>query len=344
MPYNRAMRLLLIRLSALGDVVHTWPLAVALKALDPAPELTWVVEEPLLPLVEGHPAVDRAIPTATRRWRQRLTGRSTRRELSRLGRALRSPRRDLCLDPQGTMKSAAVCRLSRAEHRVGLARPWRRETLAGLAYTAVVRPAAASPHVVATNLELLRAAGGHPPETPTAPDGRWLLGRAANPLGRAASTSYAVLLPGTGQPSKIVPAEVLAETARTLAERGLEPVVAWGPGEKERADRVAELAGDGTRVAPPTGLLELAAMLGEAALVVGGDTGPVHLAASLGTPTVGVFMATNPLRNGPLGARVAVVSTARPPSSQATGSARAEPGPPPPAPKILQTIDRLLGS
>jgi len=338
------MRLLLVRLSALGDIVHTWPLAVALKELDPSLELTWVVEAPFRSLVDGHPAVDRVVVAATRRWRKRPMGRETLGELPRFGSALRGPRQDLCLDPQGTIKSAAVCRLSLAPRRIGLARPWRRELLAGLAYTGVVRPRAASPHVAATNLELLRAAGGVPPATAPAPDGRWLLGRAPNPLGpRAAAAGYAVLLPGTGQPSKIVPAETVAETACGLAERGLEPIVAWGPGEKERAIQVAELAQGRAAVAPPTGLLELAALLGGAALVIGGDTGPVHLAASLGTATVGIFMATNPARNGPLGARAAVVSTAGFSGPKATGSARASPGPPPRASEILREADRLLG-
>ncbi len=344
MPYNRPMRLLLVRLSALGDIIHTWPLAAALKELDPAPELTWVVEEPFLPLVEGHPAVDRVITTATRRWRHRLTDRSTGRELARLASTLRTPRQDVCLDPQGTMKAAAVCRLSRADRRVGLARPWRRETLAGLAYTEVVRPAPSSPHVVATNLELLRAVGGRPPETPRPPDGRWLMGRASNPLDpQLAASAYAVLLPGTGHPSKIVPAGTLAETALGLAKRGLSPVIAWGPGERERAEEIAHRTGDRAIVAPPTDLFQLAALVSEARLVIGGDTGPVHLAASLGTATVAIFMATNPLRNGPLGLRTAVVSTARGAGTTATGSARAEPGPPPSPGEILRMVDGLLG-
>ncbi len=338
------MRVLLVRLSALGDIVHTWPLAAALRKTDPAIELTWVVEEPLAPLVQGHPAVDRVVLTATRRWRRRPADRSTGREVSTLRRQLRDPRHHVCLEPQGTMKSAAICRISRAGRRVGLDRPWRRELLAGLAYTETIRPNARSPHVVATNLELLRAVGGRPPEEPPPPDGRWLLGKVPSPLeGRRDLSAYAVLLPGTGHPSKIVPAETLAETARGVAEEGLRPVVAWGPGERSRAEQVVALAANRAILAPPTNLLELASLLGGASLVVGGDTGPVHLAASLGTPTVAVFMATNPLRNGPLGLRTAVVSTARGVGDHATGSARVTPGHPPSSAEILRAIEHLLG-
>lgn len=338
------MRLLLVRLSALGDVVHTWPLATAIKQTEPAVELTWVVEEPLATLVRGHPAVDRVVLTATRRWRRRPADRSTGREMSTLRLQLRDPRQDICLDPQGTMKSAAICRLSRAGRRVGLDRPWRRELLAGLAYTETIRPGARSPHVVATNLELLRAIDGRPPEKPPHPDGRWLLGKAASPLeGSGDLSAYAVLLPGTGHPSKIVPAETLAETARGVANEDLRPVVAWGPGERSRAEQVVALSGNRAVLAPPTNLLELASLLGGASLVVGGDTGPVHLAASLGTPTVAVFMATNPLRNGPLGLRTAVVSTAPGAGDHATGSARVTPGRPPSSAEILEAIEHLLG-
>ncbi|MGD8440334.1 MAG: glycosyltransferase family 9 protein, partial [Holophagae bacterium] len=126
-----------------------------------------------------------------------------------------------------------------------------------------------------------------------------------------------------------------------LVERGLQTVVAWGPAEAERASRVAELAGSGTDTAPPTDLVELAALLRAARLVVGGDTGPVHLAASLGTPTVGVFLTTDPDRNGPLGPATAVVSGAArhaAPTGSATTRALRSVG----VDEVLAAVDRLL--
>jgi ADP-heptose:LPS heptosyltransferase len=105
----------------------------------------------------------------------------------------------------------------------------------------------------------------------------------------------------------------------------LEAVVAWGPGERERAEEVVSAAGAGSHLAPPTDLEELTALVGRAALVVGGDTGPVHLSASLSVPTLAVFLASDQRRNAPLGERVAVVSGAEERLAAPTGSARAKP-------------------
>ena len=337
------MRVLLVRLSALGDVVHTWPLAEAVRAARPEAHITWVVEAPLAPLVAGHPAVDAVVTTATRSWRRRPLSARTRAEAAVLRSRLQEIQPEVALDPQGTVKSALVCRSSGAPRRVGLARPWRRERLAGLAYTQTVDGCASDRHVVATNLELVRAVGGEPPPAPVAPDGRWLLDRGgatvpAGPWG----ASYAVLLPGAGRPDKVLSVDTLAAVARRLAGAGLAAVVAWGPGERERAAAVVVAADTGSHLAPATGLLELAALLAGARVVVGGDTGPVHLAASLGAPTLGVFLTTDPERNRPLGPRVAVVSGARPGSGPAgsatTGSAR-----PVTQAEVLAALDGLLG-
>ena len=296
----------LVRLSALGDVVHTWPLAVALKEQEPRRRLLWVVEEPLLPLVASHPAVDRALAVRTRRWRRKPFSPRTLAALRAVARALREEGVETCIDPQGVAKSALVTRLSGAPRRLGIARPHRRELLAGMAYTGTVAIPEGARHVVAWNLAFAAALGAAVPDPPPAPDGRWLLGPDPPPR----DDRLAVLLPGAGHPAKVLDEETLAEVARTLAGHGLRVLVAWGPGERERAEGVAR--GGHAELAPPTSLPELARLLGRAALVVGGDTGPVHLAASLGTPTVGVHLVTDPVRNRPLGPSVAVISAAAP--------------------------------
>jgi heptosyltransferase-1 len=316
------VRIVLVRLSALGDIVHTWPLADALAALEPRPYLSWVVEEPLRLLVDGHPAVDSVFTSHTGRWRRRPFAAATRSEIATLKTKLRELQPDIVLDPQGTVKSALIARWARAKRRVGLARPWRRERLAGWAYTATVRGAPATSHVVETNLALLRALGTDPPEL-MPPDGSWLLERVASrvPSGDW-STPYAVVLPGAGGRHKTLPFQSLSEVARGLVDDGLEVVVAWGPGEESRAAAVADSAGDRVYLAPPTDLGELAALLGGATLVVGGDTGPVHLAASFGRRTLAVFLASDWQRNGPLGARTAVISGAAVASTVPSGTAR----------------------
>ena len=134
--------------------------------------------------------------------------------------------------------------------------------------------------------------------------------------------SYAVILPGTAGAHKVIAAATFAEVSRGITALGMDVVVAWGPGEEERARKVTGGAGAGVYVAPPTDLEALAALLGDAALVVGGDTGPCHLAASFGVPTVAVFLASDWRRNGPLGARTTVISGAATGPDGPSGSAR----------------------
>ena len=319
------MRIVLVRLSALGDIVHSWPLAEALRAALPRAHLTWIVEESLRTLVKGHPAVSAVLTVASKRWRRRPLSARTRMEIGSLRTRFSELQPDVALDPQGVLKSALVTRWSGAPRRVGLARPWRRERLAGLAYSETVPGAPAGQHVVATNLELLRSLGVEPPGGQP-PDGSWLLERVLpHTPGGDWGRPYAVILPGTGGAHKVLPVSTLGSVARGLGQIGLEAEVAWGPGERGRAEEVARAGGPGSHLAPPTDLQELTALLSQAALVVGGDTGPVHLSASLSVPTLAVFLASDHRRNRPLGARVAVVSGSEDILSGPTGSARSRP-------------------
>ncbi len=317
-----SMRLVLVRLSAIGDIVHTWPLACALREAEPRCHLSWVVEEPFRPLIEGHPAVDAVLTTRTRRWRRRPWSAVTRAEIGKLKSLFHELQPDIALDPQGVLKSAVVTRWTGAARRIGLARPWRRELLAACAYTESTPGAPGRAHVAETNVEMVRALGLDPPGN-VLPDGSWLVQRVAEkrPEGSWAAP-YAVVLPGTAGAHKIIPTATLAEVSRGITTLGMDVLVAWGPGEEERARRVASVAGAGVYLAPPTGLEALVALLGGASLVVGGDTGPSHLAASFGVPTVAVFLASDWRRNGPLGIRTAVVSGAATGPSGPSGSAR----------------------
>ncbi|MBZ5587094.1 MAG: lipopolysaccharide heptosyltransferase I [Acidobacteriia bacterium] len=302
------MRVLLTRLSALGDIIHTWPLAEAL-ARDGSPvELGWVVEEGFLPLVAGHPAVSRTIPIATRRWRRRPLAATTRREIFSTLRSVREFAPELALDPQGLVKSAVWGLLAGAPARVGLVRSCRRELLAGAFYTCTVTPPSEAKHVVDINLSLL-AAVGRTAQFGKVPDAGFMLCGA--PGGTLGPPEGAVaLLPGTGGRGKAWRPENYAALARRITAKGTPVVVMWGPGERDLAEGIAAAAGDGTTLAPPTSIRELAVLMSKCAGVVGGDTGPIHLSAALGVPTVAVFVATDPERNGPRGARVRVVSAA----------------------------------
>lgn len=338
------MRVVLVRLSALGDIVHTWPLAEALRSARADAHLSWVVEERFRLLVDGHPAVDSVLTVDTRRWRRSPWSGRNRAEIAMLRSRFRELAPDLALDPQGVVKSALVCRWTGAPQRIGLAMPWRRERLAGLAYTATLPGSRDHRHVVASNLELLRAIGAAPPAALARPDGRWLLeriGEGPSPVsGRPPSVA---LLPGAGRADKLLPVEGLAAVARWAAASGNTVSVVWGPGEHERARELVARAGEGTHLAPPTDLAGLVRALAGARAVVGGDTGPVHLAASLGVPVLAVFTTTDWRRNGPLGPRVEVVSGVRESDGRPRGSARAaRPGPVTPE-QMVAGIERLLG-
>jgi len=296
----------LTRLSALGDIVHTWPLADALTRGEQPVELAWVVEEAFLPLVALHPGVVRAVPVATRRWRRAPFAASTRREVIRARRLLREFAPQVALDPQGLCKSAAWGWLSGAPERVGLPRSLRRESLSGLCYTQTIAPSPDVRHVIDINLSLA-AAVGRAATYGASPDGTFLLGRERS---KDASSAVA-LLPGTGGKGKAWPAASFAALAREIAGRGLPVMVVWGPGERALAESIVAAAGRNVTLAPPTSLPELAALLARSAAVVGGDTGPVHLAASLGVATVAVFVATDPERNGPRGGCVKLVAAAQ---------------------------------
>ncbi|PWB74900.1 MAG: lipopolysaccharide heptosyltransferase I [Holophagae bacterium] len=338
------MRIVLVRLSALGDIVHTWPLALALRSARPDAHLSWVVEEHFRPLVDGHPAVDSVVTVDTRRWRRRPWSAPTRARIAMLRTRFHELDPDLALDPQGVVKSALVTWWTGAAQRIGLARPWRRERLAGLAYTATLPGSRDQRHVVASNLELVRAVGAAPPAELPRPDARWLLDRIADrPSPVAGQPPYVALLPGAGRADKLLPVEGLAAAARRAVAAGYAVLVVWGPGEDERASEVVALAGTGTALAPPTDLAGLVQVLAGARAVVGGDTGPVHLAASLGVPVLAAFTTTDWRRNGPLGPRVEIVSGARDGDDRPRRSARAErPGRVTPA-QLADGIDRLLG-
>jgi lipopolysaccharide heptosyltransferase I len=337
------MRIVLIRLSAFGDIVHTWPLACALREALPRMHLSWVVEEHFRPLVDGHPAVDSVVTTRTRLWRRRPWSIHTRAEIAALKSRFHELQPHIALDPQGVLKSAFVTRWTGAPRRIGLALPWRRERLAGLAYTETVRGAAGGCHVVDTNLEMVRAIDLlPPPQRP--PDGAWLLDRVGHRFPADGwPEPYAVVLPGTGGAHKDVAVQTLAEVSREIAAGlDLDVVVIWGPGEESRAAAVVEAGGKRIHLAPPTDLEELAAILGGSSLVVGGDTGPVHLAASFGVPTVAVFLASDWRRNGPLGPHTAVVSGTSESPEGPSGSARAAPLRPIASQEIISAALRVV--
>jgi lipopolysaccharide heptosyltransferase I len=299
MPTPRSI--VIVKLSAIGDVLHGVPTAVALKRAYPRARIGWVVEGRSGDVLAGHPAVDHLF-RVPRGWLK------SPRAVRRLWRDLRDFRPEVTVDLQGLLKSAIPTWLSAAPIRIGHARPESREC-AWLGYTHPVR--AASRHVVERNLELLGPLGVHDAspafDMPCWPVSR---GRMQEWVASLRLPSAPVVInPGAGWPSKIWPAERFAEVARGIRQRqGRRSIVVWG-GDRERqaAERIVVDAGGAAIVAPPTSLHDLGELARLARLFISGDTGPLHLAAAVGTPCIGIFGPVPAERNGPYGACHAVV-------------------------------------
>lgn len=294
-------RILIVRLSAIGDVVHGLPVANALRAALPSALIAWAVEGRAGDLLAGHSALDEVV-RLKRGW-LKSSG-----EVLKLRRRLKTYQFDVAIDLQGLSKSAICARLSGAKQRIGFARPDGREISTWL-NNDLVPPTAR--HVVDRNLELLgrlgmapSAATFHLPEAPADTSAAELIIERQQLAG-----GYAVINPGAGWPSKLWPPERFAAVARHLASAcGLPSLVVWA-GEVERcaAEQIVAEAPGCAQLAPSTTLTELAALARRARLFVASDTGPLHIAAAVGTPCVGLFGPMPAWRNGPFGpANIAV--------------------------------------
>jgi heptosyltransferase-1 len=293
--------IVVVKLSAIGDVLHAVPTAVALRRAFPRARIGWVVEGRSGDVLAGHPAVDHLF-RLPRGWLK------SPRAVVRLRKDLRDFGPDVTIDLQGLLKSAVPTWLSGGRVRIGHARPESREC-GWLAYTHPVR--ATSRHVVDRNLELLGPLGVHEPE-PAFEMPRWPVSRARMQewIGSLRLPAAPVVInPGAGWPSKVWPADRFAAVARGIRERqGRKSVVVWaGDAERLAAERIADDAGGAAIVAPPTSLHDLGELARLARLFISGDTGPLHLAAAVGTPCLGLFGPVPATRNGPYGSSHAVV-------------------------------------
>lgn len=289
------MRILIVKTSSLGDVVHMLPALTDAQRRLPALSADWVVEESFAAIPGWHPAVDRVLPVAIRRWRKQPLNRAVWREVGAFKAALTEQRYDAVVDTQGLLKSAWIARLARGP-RWGYDRASAREPLASLFYTRRLTVPRAQ-HAIERNRQLLAGALAYALEglaldyglsrTPTATDG-------LPPV----PPRHVLALHGTSRVDKEWPQAQWIELAHRLAERGSGLVLPWGNArERERAEAIAA-ASPASIVLPRLGLDALAGLIAQAPAVVGMDTGLMHLAAAYGRPGVALYPATAPALTG----------------------------------------------
>ena len=291
------MRILIVRLSALGDIVHTLPLADNAHAA--GCEVGWLTQAAYAPLLTGNPAVSRVFLADTGNWRRNPLSPAVRRDFAALSRELSGFAPEKTIDAQGLWKSAVLARLAGAPV-VGFGARSRREPVSALLLSQRVRLSRSDVHVVDQNLSLLSPLGI--PIARRAPDARYLLEPASAPAKAALAglpRPFAVYHPGAARPEKSWGEEKYARLAAILADKlGLFPVISWGPGDERRAERLSALVPEGF-VAPPLDLSGLAQLAAASSLFVGGDTGPVHLADAVGAPALAIFGRDASRRNVP---------------------------------------------
>jgi lipopolysaccharide heptosyltransferase I len=302
--FTHAMKFLIVRLSAMGDIVHTLPLAANLFRAGHS--VSWLIESSFAGLLEGNPSLGRIFEADSHRMRRAPLSQTTRRTLQTLREELTAEHFDAVLDTMGSAKAFFFGRLASAPIWVLDDRRRRRDIVRLLADARVVPPASAR-HVVDITLSMLAPFGI--PVVEPGPDAGYLL-KETDRTRRLAGTlpeHFALYHPGAGWANKAWAPERFAEAAlRIRAETGLEPVVSWGPGDEAVAQHLADLV-PAPRI-PLLGFAELAAVMARARLFVAGDTGPLHLADAIGVPTAALFGPTDPERNGPYRGRRGVVN------------------------------------
>jgi heptosyltransferase-1 len=300
----------LVRLSALGDVVHALPVAAALRAALPQARLVWLAERRETALLADNPAVDEVLTVDTRTWRRARSPRAVTAALGALAglrERLAAARFDVAIDLQGLVKSGVLVRATRAPLRIGFVARACREPLAALFTNHRVTPPARAGHVIEQNLALLAplgvAAGAVAFPLPASAAAERRAEEFLAEVGLKPRDRLVILNPGAGRADKRWPLEHFRTLARRLVgEAGAAVLVVWGPAEAERARAIVDAARPGRSVlAPPTDLLEALALLRLGSVVVAADTGPLHLAAAVGTPCVGLYGPTSLARNGPWG-------------------------------------------
>jgi heptosyltransferase-1 len=327
-------RLLIVRLSAMGDVIHTLPAVHALREAFPKAHMGWLVDERWAELLCAagsprrgrrsslRPLVDEVHAVNLKAWGKSPFSISTLQRVATVWNDVRDVHYDAAVDLQGAIRSAVLARLAGARVVYGAAEP--RESPASLWYTRKV--VARGRHVVEQNLSIVEGLVGREMRRRGEDNGCDLPcdsgaeARIDRELAKNGVCDFAILNPGAGWGAKRWPAERYGEVARGLASMGVCPLVNYGPGEEDLFRAV--LAASEGQARPTKGTItDLIALTRRARLFIGGDTGPLHLAAALQVPVVAIFGPTDPARNGPYGTRSIVLRSAESPTTHARRAA-----------------------
>ena len=287
-------RILIIKPSALGDIVHTLPILNLIRHRWPAAHIAWLVNPTFAGLLEGNPQLNEVI-----RFDRRQYGSSWRNPKSLLGlmqllASLRQKQFDLVIDLQGLFRSGIIARITGAKRRIGFASAREGATFF---YTDRVDVGNVEQHALDRSLKLIAAMGcEQEPVVFTLP--RAPLGAVATPMIRE---PYAVLLPATNWATKRWPVDYFADLVRPLRERfGLATIIAGAADAAALAEQIQPLCGNAAHVlAGKTTIPQLVTLLEGAAVIIANDSGPMHIASALNRPLVTLFGPTNPVRTGP---------------------------------------------
>jgi heptosyltransferase-1 len=277
------LKILLVKMSSMGDLVHNLPVASDIAARFPGAVIDWVAEEDYVPIPALHPQVRGVIPIAWRRWRKQLLSSVVRHEMAEFHHRLRATDYDFVLDTQGLLKSVAVACMA-SGMRVGGDRSSIKEPLAATFYHQRL-PIAWSRHVVERCRAVAAGALGYAIDTP--PD--YAIAAESLTADWLPTAPYSVLMHAASRPEKLWAEAHWVSLGRQLADYGQHIVLPWGsPAEEARSRRLAD-AIPGAMVPPRMDLATAARFLAGSRIVVGLDTGFTHFAAALGRPTIGIY-------------------------------------------------------
>ena len=294
-------KLLIVKLGSLGDIIHTIPAQQRLAQHFPQAQIHWLTEPPYDTLLDQIPGIFRVWLADTKKWRRNL---SSLPDSIQLIRALRQQHFDAALDFQGLVKSALLAKLSGAKRVIGFVAHQSREPASVYFYSeTVVGDDGSRPHVVEINLHLARSLGcsknGASPLIPLEIPSE-AFDYVDDQLGKNNIDKPILVNPGAGWVTKLWPLRNYAQLLlRIHQELGHRIVLTYGPGEEDLVQEIQAVTAPQPIAAFPTTFLQLAALCRRSRLLVAGDTGPLHLAVALGTPTVAILGPTSPWRNGP---------------------------------------------